>query len=118
MYLIDVLAVDIDSGIEEIVSFAWEGNRVSREHEDGHLSSAGFASSLGGALDKALLACYLVGLRVVEVTIRRDESEEVSNGYEGHQGLSCGVLNRGRADSARIHRAFCSGIVEEGGFHE
>ena len=82
MYLIDVSAVDGDSGIEEMVSFAFEGNRVSREHEDGHLSSAGFASSLGGALDKALFACYLVGLKVVEVAIHREESDEVSNGYE------------------------------------
>lgn len=73
MYLIDVLAVDGYSGIEEMVSFAWDENRLSREHEDGHLSSAGFASSLGGALDKALVACHLVGLRVVDVTIHREE---------------------------------------------
>ena len=77
MYMIDVSAVDIDSGIDDMVSFAWEGNRVSREHEDGHLSSAGFASSLGGALDKALVACYLVGLRVDEVTIHREESKRL-----------------------------------------
>lgn len=70
MYLIDVSAVDGDNGIEEVVSFTWDVNRVSREHEDGHLSSVGFANSLGGALDKALAACYLVWLKVVEVNIQ------------------------------------------------
>lgn len=70
MYLIDVSAVDGDNGIEEVVSFTWDVNRVSREYEDGHLSSVGFASSLGGALDKALAACYLACLKVVEVTIQ------------------------------------------------
>lgn len=120
MYLIDVYAVDREHGTMERLAFAWEchGNAVERVHEDGHHSSAGFASSLGGALDKALFACCLVGLKVVEVAINREESDEVSNGYEGHQGLSGGVLNSGRADSARIRRAFDSGIVEEGGFRE
>ena len=80
MYLIDVSAMDVDSGTEERVSFVLDGNMVSREHEDGHLSSAGFASSLGSTLDKALAACYLVGLKVVEVAIRREKSEKVLNG--------------------------------------
>lgn len=38
MYLIDVSAVDGDSGIEEIVSFALDGNRVSMEHKDAQRS--------------------------------------------------------------------------------
>lgn len=80
MYVIDVSAVDRDRGIEERVSFLWEGGRLSREHEDGHVSSAGFSSSLGMALDKALAACHLVGLRVTEVTIHREETEAVLNG--------------------------------------
>ena len=80
MYVIDVRAVDGDSGIEDRVSFLWEEGRLSREHEDGHVSSAGFSSSLGGALDKALFACCLVGLRVTEVTIHREETEAVLNG--------------------------------------
>ena len=77
MYLIGVKAMDVESGTDEDVLFAWDSKerKLEREHEDGHLSSAWFASSLGGALDKALVACYLVGLRVVEVTISRDESK-------------------------------------------
>lgn len=80
MYVIDVSAVDGDSGTEERVSFLWEEGRLSREHEDGHVSSAGFSSSLGRALDKALAACYLVGLMVTDVTIHREESEVALNG--------------------------------------
>lgn len=80
MYLIDVSAVDRDGGIEERVSFLWDGNKIGREHEDGHVSFAGFASSLGGALDKVLAACYLVGLRVTEVTIHWEKSEVALNG--------------------------------------
>ena len=78
MYVIDVSAVDGDT--EERVSFLWEDGRLSREHEDGHVSSAGFSSSLGRALDKALAACYLIDLRVVEVTIHREETKAVLNG--------------------------------------
>lgn len=51
MYVIDVSAVDGDSGTEERISFLWEEGRLSREHEDGHVSSAGFSSSLGRALE-------------------------------------------------------------------
>lgn len=80
MYVIDVYAVDGDSGTEERVSFLWEEGRLLREHEDGHVSSAGFSSSLGMALDKALAACYLVGLMVTDVTIYREESEVALNG--------------------------------------
>lgn len=80
MYVIDVSAVDGDSGTEERVSFLWEEGRLSREHEDGHVSSAGFSRSLGGALDKALTACYLVGLMVTGVNIHREESEVALNG--------------------------------------
>lgn len=78
MYVIDVSVVDGDT--EERVSFLWEDGRLSREHEDGHVSSAGFSSSLGRALDKALAACYLVDLRVVGVTIHREETKAVLNG--------------------------------------
>lgn len=67
MYVIDVSAVDGDT--EEMVSFLWEEGRLSREHEDGYVSSAGFSSSLGRALDKALAACYLVGLSIAVALI-------------------------------------------------
>lgn len=46
MYLVDVKAVDRDSGAEDAVTFAWDNNGVYGEHEDCHMSSAGFASSL------------------------------------------------------------------------
>lgn len=82
MYLIDVKAMGVESGIEESVLFAWDGKdrRLERGHEDGHWSSAGFASSIGGALDKVLVACALVDLSVTEVNIRRENVEVVSNG--------------------------------------
>lgn len=82
MYLIDVKAVDAESVMEEAVLFAWDGKerRLERGHEDGRTSTVGFASSLGGALDKVLAACLLVGLSVTEVNIRRESMEVVLNG--------------------------------------
>ena len=82
MYLIEVYAVDRDGGTREKLAFRWgcHGNAVERVHEDGHHSSAGFASSLGGALDKALVACAWVGLDVTSGTISREESKGVLNG--------------------------------------
>mgnify|MGYP000054850115 CR=1 FL=1 len=59
MYLIDVYAVDREHGTRDRLAFSWgcHGNAVERVHEDGHHSSAGFASSIGVALDKAIVAC-------------------------------------------------------------
>lgn len=54
---------------------------VERVHEDGHQSSAGFANSLGVALDKVLAACALVGLEVTSVTISREKAKGVLNGW-------------------------------------
>lgn len=77
MYSIDVSARDLESGGPERLSFRWEpmGHGFYRVHEDGHLSSAGFASSVGGAVDKAVLACSMVKLGVTFVTVSREERQ-------------------------------------------
>lgn len=79
MYLIEVYTVDRESGTREKLAFRWgcHGNAVERVHEDGHHSSAGFASSIGGALDKVIVACSLVGLEVTSGMVSR---ERVLNG--------------------------------------
>ena len=79
MYLIEVYTVDRESGTMEKLTFRWgcHGNAVERVHEDGRHSSAGFASSIGGALDKAIVACSLVGLEVTSGIVSR---ERVFNG--------------------------------------
>lgn len=75
MYLIDVYAVDREHGTMERLAFEWgcHGNAVERVHEDGHHSPAGFASSIGWALDKVGAACSLVGLEVTSAMILREE---------------------------------------------
>lgn len=82
MYLIDVYAVDRERGTRERLAFAWgcHGNAVERVHEDGHHSSAGFASSIGGALDKVVVACSLAGLEVTSGMISREKEVRVLNG--------------------------------------
>lgn len=82
MYLIDVNAVGMESGIEESVLFSWNSKerKLERGHEDGHWSSAGFSGSLGEALNKVVAACMLVGLRITEVNIRRKNMEVALNG--------------------------------------
>lgn len=79
MYLIEVYAVDRESGTREKLTFRWgcHGNAIERVHEDGHHSSAGFASSIGGAFDKVIVACSLVGLEVTSGIVSR---ERVLNG--------------------------------------
>lgn len=81
MYLIDVYAVDREHGTMERLAFEWgrHGNAVERVHEDGHHSPAGFASSIGWALDKVGAACSLVGLEVTSAMISSEE-EGVLNG--------------------------------------
>lgn len=87
------------------LAFAWEchGNSVERVHDDGHHSSAGFASSIGGALDKVIVACSLVGLVVTSVIISMEEEN-------GSEWIACSMASKSLCPGREMtNRGLCNG---------